>query len=313
MNHRFAWVAIAALFLGACASGGGSSSGNANAPGEKTPRTVALSGTPNGVAVRTSDGAVFVTDDKTNGVAMTSNIADASPDFSLYARIPAPEGERTGLSQIAFAPNGRLLVERFGYGSASAVFDVASSGQVSVAADMNPARRRLGLYVIDGGTFLSSWFVKESSAPPAGGVSVITRGATPGSVTERDLVTGLGKPVGLAVVGDALFISDQAANRIVKVDLQTARAANAPVQATDVFATVDAPDLMAASPDGTLYTKCGAHALCSISKRGRATVIASDFDAPRGVAVDVARKRLIAVDRASAPDKPSTLRILPIR
>ncbi|KND55983.1 hypothetical protein BPUN_1694 [Candidatus Paraburkholderia kirkii] len=206
-----------------------------------------------------------------------------------------------------------LLVERFDFGSASAVFDVAPSGQVALASDTNSARRRLGLLVLDGGTFLSSWFVKEGSAPPAGGVSVITRGAAPGQVIERDIVTGLGKPVGLAAAGDMLYISDQAANRIYKMDLQTARAASAPIAASDVFATVDAPDLLAATPDGTLYTKCGAHAVCNFSKCGRPTVIADDLDAPRGVAVDVARKRLVAVDRSGTPDKPSSLRVLPIK
>ncbi|GAB5095853.1 hypothetical protein P9250_05240 [Caballeronia sp. LP006] len=305
MSRRPAWIAILALVTAACTSGGGSVS---------APQTVQLSGSPNGVAVRASDGAVFVTDDKTNSIVMTSNLDAASPDFSLYARIPAQEGERGALSQIAFAPNGHLLVERFGFGKNSAVFDIAASGQVALAADANPSRRRLGLVVLDSGTFLSSWFGKEGDAPSMGGVSLITRGATPGSVTERDLVIGLKKPVGLAVVGDTLFISDQAANRIFKVDLQDARTAGGPVQATNVFATVDAPDLMAASPDGTLYTKCGAHALCSVSKRGTAAVIASDFDAPRGVAVDVARKRLIAVDRAGASSgKTSALRVLPIR
>jgi DNA-binding beta-propeller fold protein YncE len=300
MIRRLAYLMVAALLAGACASGGGSVS-------VTTPGKVPLSGAPNGVAIRASDGAVFVTDDRNNSIAMTPDIANASPDFSLYARIPAQEGERTSLSQIAFAPNGHLLVERFGFGTSSAVFDIGPSRQVSLASDTHPARRRLGLYVLDGGTYLSSWFEKE------GGVSVITRGATPGSVTERDIVTGLGKPVGIAIVGDTLFISDQTANRIVKVDWQAARVASEPVQASDTFATVDTPDLLAASPDGTLYTKCGAHGVCSFSKRGRPTVIANDLDQPRGVAVDVARKRLVAVDRASAKDGTSFLRVWPIR
>jgi hypothetical protein len=306
MIRRLAYLTVVALLTGACASGGGN-------PGAATPGKVPLSGTPNGVAIRASDGAVFVTDDRINGIAMTPDIAAASPDFSLYARVPAQEGERTSLSQIAFAPNGHLLVERFGFGTSSAVFDIGPSRQVTLASDTNPARRRLGLYVLDGGTYLSSWFAKEGSAPAAGGVSVITRGATPGSVTERDIVTGLGKPVGIAIVGDTLFISDQAANRIVKVDWQAARVASAPVQASDTFVTVDAPDLLAAAPDGTLYTKCGAHGMCSFSKRGRPTVIAGDLDEPRGVAVDVARKRLVAVDRASAKEGTSYLRVWPIR
>ena len=43
------------------------------------------------------------------------------------------------------------------------------------------------------------------------------------------------------------------------------------------------------------------------------TVVADGFESPRGVAVDVARKRLVAVDRSSAPDKPSALRVVPIK
>lgn len=304
MKPRLMTVIATTTFLAACGS---------IAPGSIA-QSVPLAGTPNGVAVRDADGAVFVTDDRSNGIVMTTHIGDEdAPAFSSYARIPAAQGERTGLSQIAFAPNGHLLVEQFGFGTAAAIFDVAPSGRVVLASDTNSARRRLGLLVLDAGTFLSSWFVKEGNAPPEGGVSVITRGTAPRQVIERDIVTGLGKPVGLAAVGDMLYISDQAANRIYEVDLQAARAASAPMPASDVFVTVDAPDLMAASPDGTLYTKCGAHAVCSFSKRGRATVIADGFESPRGVAVDVARKRLIAVDRSSAPDKPSTLRVVPIR
>ena len=301
MKRRLMTAIAMTMFIAACGT---------VAPGT-TARNVPLPGAPNGVAVRDADGAIFVTDDTTNGIAMTPRIGDE--DFSPYARIPAAQGERTGLSQIGFAPNGHLLVERFGFGAASAVFDVAPSGQVALAADTNASRRRLGLLVLDGGTFLSSWFVKEGNAPPAGGVSVITRGTAPGQVIERDIVSGLGKPVGIATVGEMLYISDQAANRIYQVDLQAARASSAPVPASDVFATVEAPDLMAASPDGTLYTKCGAHAVCRISKRGHASVVADGFDSPRGVAVDVARKRLVVVDRSGAPGKPSALRVLPVK
>ncbi|MDR5796559.1 hypothetical protein QCE49_24555 [Caballeronia sp. LZ008] len=304
MKRRLMAAIAMTMFLAACGS----------VPQDAAVQTVPLAGTPNGVAVRDSDGAVFVTDDRTNGVVMTSHIGEEdAPAFSLYARIPAAEGERTSLSQIAFAPNGHLLVEQFGFGTSAAIYDVAPSGQVALASDTNSARRRVGLLVLDGGTFLSSWFMEEGGAPAEGGVSVITRGTAPRQVIERDIVTGLGKPVGLATVGDTLYISDQAANRIYQVDLQSARAASAPVPASDVFATVDAPDLMAATPDGRLFTKCGAHAVCSISKRGRATVIADDLQSPRGVAVDVARKRLVVVDRSSAPDKPSALRVVPIK
>jgi DNA-binding beta-propeller fold protein YncE len=79
-----------------------------------------------------------------------------------------------------------------------------------------------------------------------------------------------------------------------------------------VFATVPSPDLLAASPDGVLYTKCGEHSLGRISKTGENTTLATDFDEPRGVAVDAARKRLLAVDRARGAGRPSRLRIIPL-
>ncbi|MDR5837607.1 hypothetical protein [Caballeronia sp. LZ034LL] len=305
MHRRLMTAFATTMLLAACGS---------VAPVTTTAQKVPLTGTPNSVAVRDSDGAVFVTDDDSNGILMTQHLGEAeAPAFSPYARLPAADGQRVSLSQIAFAPNGHLLVERFGFGSSSAVFDVAPSGQVNLASDTNAARRRLGLLVLDGGTFLSSWFSKEGDAPATGGVSIITRGAAPRQVIEQDIVTGLKKPVGLALAGDTLYISDQAANRIYRVDLPAARTADAPLAASDVFATVEAPDLLAAAPDGTLYTKCGAHAVCSFSKRGRPTVIADDLDAPRGVAVDVARKRLVAVDRSTSPSRPSALRVLPLR
>ncbi len=75
----------------------------------------------------------------------------------------------------------------------------------------------------------------------------------------------------------------------MKVDLLAARTADAPVVAGETFVNVEATDLLTAGSDGSLYTKCGAHGVCSFSKCG-VTVIANDLDEPRGVAVDVACK-----------------------
>ncbi|SAL13747.1 Virginiamycin B lyase [Caballeronia terrestris] len=261
-------------------------------------QSIALDGAPNGVAVRSSDGAIFVTDDAAGAIVVSRDAAR----FATYAAIPNDGAPRNSLSQIATGADGDLFVTRFGFGTASAIFRVDASGDVSLASGIHPERRRLGLVVLSGTEWLSSWFVKQGE----GGVSLVTSG------TERDLVTGLGKPVGIAVSGNTLYITDQTNNRVVKVDLQAALGASAPVAATDVFAAVPSPDLLAASPDGTLYTKCGEHGLCRISKNGDTTALATDFDEPRGVAVDAVRKRLLAVDRARRPDRPSRLRIIPL-
>jgi sugar lactone lactonase YvrE len=262
-------------------------------------QSITLDCSPNAVAVRSSDGAIFITDDVANAIVMSRNAAR----FASYATIPNGGAPRNSLSQIAAGADGNLFVTRFGFGTASAIFRVDASGGVSLASGIHPERRRLGLVVLnDGKELLSSWFVKQGE----GGVSLVT-----GDI-ERDLVTGLGKPVGIAVSHDTLYITDQTNNRIVKVDLQAALGASAPVAATEVFATVPSPDLLAASPDGVLYTKCGEHSLCRISKTGENTTLATDFDEPRGVAVDAARKRLLAVDRARGAGRPSRLRIIPL-
>lgn len=269
-------------------------------------RTIPLSGTPNGIAVR-PDGTILITDDSSNSIQQSSG----DDPFTRFATLPPVQGARNGLSQIATGPGGNVFVERFGFGTASAIFRIDETGLITLASDTHPERRRLGLAVLSSTGFLSSWFVKAGNDPAQGGISRVTLDPATGRATERDLVTGLVKPVGIAVVGDTLYIADQAANRIVETSLRIALSASAPVHATEVFASVTSPDLLAASADGTLYTKCGDHALCRFSTAGQATVIANDFDEPRGVAIDPTRKRLLAVDRGGE-GRPSHLRILPI-
>ena len=63
----------------------------------------------------------------------------------LTPRLPAAGGQRNGLSQIAIGADGDLFVERFGFGSASAIFRVDAAGHVTLTSDANPSRRRLGI------------------------------------------------------------------------------------------------------------------------------------------------------------------------
>ena len=276
-------------------------------PGPSAPQTITLDGAPNGVAVRQADGTIYVTDDTSNAILASSD----GVRFSTRATIPDTAGERHSLSQIATGAGSELFVERFGFGKSSAIFRVDAAGRVTLASNTHPERRRLGLVVLSGTQLLSSWFQKQGDEPAQGGVSLVSLDPSKNIATERDLVVGLGKPVGIAVAGDTLYITDQTNDRIVRTALRAALAAPSLVTA-DVFAQVTAPDLLAASPDGTLYTKCGQHALCRFSATGHSTVVADDFDEPRGVAVDAAKKRIIAVDRARGSARPSRLRVLPM-
>ncbi|HEY4298452.1 MAG TPA: hypothetical protein VGM85_18410 [Paraburkholderia sp.] len=272
------------------------------------PQRIALNASPNGIAVRASDGAVFITDDQTNSVL-------SSPDahtFAHYASVPTVVGQSNSLSQASFTDAGTLMIERFGFGTASAVFSVAGMDTVTALNGPDPTRRRLGLLSIGSNRLLSTWFVKNGSNPPQGALSLITYDPNTHTAIERDLLTGLGKPVGIAVSGDTVYVSDQANNNIVKASLTALLGASQAVTPGATFVRITSPDLMAVDPHGTLYTKCNATGLCRIAPDGTVSVTANDFQDARGVAVDAPRGKLYVIDRAGSAGGSSYVRIFPL-
>jgi DNA-binding beta-propeller fold protein YncE len=271
------------------------------------PQKTAVDALPNGIAVRPADGAVFITDDRTNSV-----LASTGGAFTPYASIPLEAGQGKSLSQLSFARSGALLVERFGFGTASAIFEVTGNGTVSALVGTNPARRRLGLVELAPGQLLSTWFIKTGSNPPQGGLSLVTYDVATHAASERDLLTGLGKPVGVAVSGGSVFVSDQANNNIVKASLSDLLSSNGGVTST-VVARIDSPDLMTVDAEGRLYTKCNKTGLCEIAPDGTISVLANDFQDARGVAIDAIHHVLYAVDRASPASGTSYVRTFAIK
>src|SRR5476649_2152165 len=121
-----------------------------------TPQRVTLDARANGLAIRPADGTIFITDDKTNSVLSSAD----GKTFKSIASIPAAAGQANSLSQVSIADTGSLLVGRFGFGTAGALFDVAANGSISPLSGTDPMRRRLGLAAIGTGKILSTWFVK---------------------------------------------------------------------------------------------------------------------------------------------------------
>ena len=271
------------------------------------PQKTAVDALPNGIAVRPADGAVFITDDRTSSV-----LASTGGAFTPYASIPVEAGQGKSLSQLTFARSGTLLVERFGFGTASAIFEITGSGTASALVDPNPARRRLGLVEPAPGQLLSTWFVKTGNNPPQGGLSLVTYDVATHTATERDLLTGLGKPVGVAVSGGSVFVSDQVNNNIVKASLGELLSSAGMVTPT-VVARIDNPDLMAVDAQGQLYTKCNKTGLCEIAPDGTVSVLANNFQDARGVAIDALHHALYAVDRASPASETSYVRTFAIK
>lgn len=171
-------------------------------------------------------------------------------------------------------------------------------------------RRRLGLATIEPGKVLSTWFVKRDDLPanaprnatPPAGLSVLMYDSATGGAVERDLLTGFGKPVGVAISHGNVYVADAANNRIVTARLDTLLSAAQPASATSakVFAQIDSPDLLAADSSGALYTRCGKTGFCRIGVDGKVTPLANDFYDARGVALDETRHVLYVIDRAAA-------------
>ena len=278
-------------------------------PGSTRPDAgvVSLDARPNGVAVSPGDGAVYLTDDATSSVLKASD----GRTFSTFAAIPQVAGQGISLSQLVFDDEQNLLVERFGFGSASAVFSVGGPDRVATLAGPDPKRRRLGIAALGSRQALSTWFVKAAGEEATGGVSLLTYDAATGRATERDVITSMGKPVGVVVSGDTVFVSDQMRNVIVRVPLAQLLGASHPITAPDIFARIENPDLMTAG-GGALYTRCENGSVCRIASDGAVSEIAQGFHDARGVALDMSRHRLYVIDRAKAGGT-SYLRVLPTR
>jgi hypothetical protein len=293
-----ALAALAVISLGGCGS----------AQVASAPQRITLDARPNSIVIAQSDKSIFVTDDKTNSVLVSTD----GRTFAPYAAIPVVAGQSSALSQAAFSTSGALLIERFGFGTSGAVLVIGADKSVSVLSGIDPARRRLGLAVIGPGKLLSTWFIKEGSAPATGGVSLITFDESTHAASEHNVLSGLAKPVGIVVEGDTVSISDQANNMILKTSLAALLDHSQPGGLKTQVVKINGPDLLTADTTGTLYTKCNATAICRIASDNTVTEVANDFEDARGLAIDSSHDLLYAVDRAKGASGVSSLRIIPL-
>jgi hypothetical protein len=273
------------------------------------PEQIVTDAKSNGIAVRPADGALFITDDRSNRILLRQG----SAAFATYAALPVVDGQPNSLSQLAFADSGQLLIQRFGFGSSGAIFEIDGSGAATQLTGLDSVRRRLGLALVDQGRLLSTWFIKDKDRPISGGLSLVSYDPLNHAATERDLLTGLNKPVGVAVVGDSVFVADQAGNAIFQASLAQLLSQASPSAPDARLAQLKNPDMMAADKNGTLYTKCNTGDLCAIGTDGTVSVMAGNFHDVRGVAVDAQRRLLYVIDRSAATSGPVTnIRVIPL-
>ncbi len=232
---------------------------------------------------------------------------EPGPSFSVVASLPQIAPNAGGLGQLVKARDGSWLVTRFGFGVAGAVLQVKPDGSVATVGGLNVKRRRIGLTVAPDGTVYDGWFliVPPSKLPMMGSVSKL---ALDGS-GETDVVSGIGKPVGVLALGDSLYVSDQLNGVIVKTPL-------ASPGATTMFATLAGADELAAGPNGTIFAVTSTGSVQQLSTSGTPTSIKDGYKALRGVAWDGDHKRLfVSEPDAGTPDGGAgmpMLHVLPI-
>lgn len=306
---------------------------------DRGPTTIALTADPNGAYWDAGERKLYLTDDNTNAILVWDG--DGTTTFSNHATLPAlvPPATPTqvSLGELARAPDKTFYVTRFGFGNAGTVIEVSPAKVARNLTGLNAVRRRIALTRTAAGEWIDSWFTTPPSPGPAttnGSISLLTV-ATDGSATERELVTGLSKPVGTATVGRTLYVSDQATGRLLSFALDTLLAAPATAaQGTTVASfttnlvsgdpgalTADNIDLLTASTDGTLFFGGRGGKLYRVnSATGTVTTLLTLNTAAdpgrlqvRGVAHDAVNKRLfVAVHSTDITRAGNSLRIVPL-
>ena len=216
---------------------------------------------------------------------------------SVTARLPTIAPTSGGLGQLVKTSDGSWLVTRFGCGTGGAIIDVPKSGTIAALPALDTTRRRIGLTIGSDGTIYDGWF--KTSGTACSGGSAPTNG-TVSSVTlagaEVDLITGIGKPVGVLALGSSIYVSDQLNNVVLKAALPAGGA-------TTTFATVAGADALAAGPSGSIFAISNKGTVTQLATDGTPSEIASGYKPLRGVAYDADHKRLfIGEPDAGSPD-----------
>lgn len=271
---------------------------DAGFPVERGPKAIALDGDGNGLWWDAPSQTLYIADDQNNRILKYRD----GEGISLAAALPPAPPNGPGLGGLVLLPNGTLVVTRFGGGTYGEVVFVKTDGTGGgVVPNLPRDRRRLGLAVADDGTLYDSYFVRINNV----NVGSIARLDLSG--TETEVVGGLVKPVGVALTGDTMFISDQTANKLYRAPLANLSQLTSAVDVTE-------PDLLSRGPADSLLSGSRRGSVLQFSSTGGQSVFAGGFQQVRGVAWDEANGRVFAIDHDGDTSNGTThfLQIIPV-
>jgi hypothetical protein len=318
----------------------GTDAGHDSGTFDRGPTTLPFNGDPNGVFWDPGVGAaLYIADSASNQIQKWTDGAGFSVAAALPALAPLADGgpATPTLGQVIRLLDGTLLVTRFGFGQYGAIVVVTPNGDAGVVTgivDGGPAplsvkKRRIGLAMLADGTIVDTYFTPTpDGGPRVGAIAKVNLLAG----TEKDLITGLEKPIGVTQGLDGrIYLTDQDFGYMIASPLtggafvdpdggaldagsDASDADAAPVDAGPLpsfFTGIASPDLVCQGPDGTFFAGSSAGTVYQISKTGAVTSFQTGLKSARGCAYDGAHKRLFVVEEDPAKTA-SAIRIFPV-
>ncbi len=249
-------------------------------PVDRGPSVFAIEADPNGLLWDDATNTLFIADSENNRILAWTDEAGVS----LVSDLPPTTASSPGLGQLVRLSDGTLVVTRFGSGTAGDVVFVRPGQAAAIVPNLDPERRRIGLTRTADDRLFVTWFVRLSTGDRVGAVGELDLAGT-----ETVVLDGLKKPVGVLAVDDALIITDQDLNQIIR----------APIAAPSTFtvlAALEGPDLLTLGPAGDLYLGSLGGAVYRVAASGTSSVVTTGYDTVRGVAVDLEARRLFVAE-----------------
>ncbi len=334
----------------------GADSGKDSGTFDRGPTTMPFNGDPNGLFWDPGvNAALYIADSVNNSIQKWADAAGFAVAATLPALDPLADGGAANptLGQVIRLLDGTLLVTRFGFGQYGAIIVVSPKGDAGVVTGivdggpvpLSTKKRRIGLAMLADGTIVDTYFTSTpDGGPRIGAIAKINLIAG----TEKDLIAGLQKPIGVTQTLDGrILLSDQDFGYLIASTLTggvftdpDASVADAGADADDgsveagdggdggvdaadaappvdagpqpsVFAALASPDLVCQGPDGTFFAGSSAGTVFQISKTGAVTSFQTGLKSARGCAYDGAHKRLFVAEHDNA-GTAHAIRIFPV-
>jgi sugar lactone lactonase YvrE len=281
----------------ACGSNGNSAPNPTDAGGDAqiaTTATLAIDGDPNGLFWEDATATLWIADDGNNRVLTFRD----GEGITKYADLPAAPANGPGLGQLVRLKDGSIVVTRFGFGTTGDVVLVNPDRTSAKIPGLDPAKRRIGLTVTADGKLFDGYFLKTGSGQ-IGSVAELSLNGT-----EKDVVSGLQKTIGVLAVGDELYVSDQTQGKLFAT----------PITSPGTLTTVgDLPsaDLLCSGPDGAIFSGGSDGSVRAVDASGATKVVVTGLAQARGVAFDAKHRRIFVANHTGTPGT-NTIEVRPI-